>query len=102
MEDRVEPPQPHAGASSDGLAGSTAVIAGLKSRPELNGERVTVGQLQPNGRYEVRVRGESVSLRPGNLQRSTGAGATTSAPPALQELAREHLPAHAPPPRLLR
>ena len=76
------PPQRHTGATDEGIASSSAIIAGLQHRPELNGERVTVGRLQPNGRYEVRLRGESVLLRPGTLKRVAGAAAAASASPA--------------------
>jgi hypothetical protein len=89
VEDLIGPPD-----------GSTAVIAGLQSRTVLNGERVTVGRLQPNGSYQVRVRGEPIALRPGNLQNVTVAGATLSATPVSQEPAREPSPDHVPPPRL--
>ena len=86
MKDLVGPPQQHALAASEGLAGSTAVIAGLQSRPELNGERVNFGRFQLNGRYEVCVRGEYIALRPGNLQRVM-TGAATGAPPVPPETA---------------
>ena len=51
------------------LEGESVTLGGLKGRPELNGERVVVGQLDgASGRYEVRLpSGEWIKVRRINL-----------------------------------
>ena len=57
--------------ASGALSGSRVSIAGLKGRPELNGQCGVAGRFDAaKGRYEVSVEGEAeaVLLKPANLQ----------------------------------
>jgi hypothetical protein len=60
-----------AAASTPSLSGRRVSIAGLKGRPELNGQCGVAGRFDAaKGRYEVAVEGEAeaVLLKPANLQ----------------------------------
>jgi hypothetical protein len=54
------------------LFGSTATVASLKSRPELNGKEATIRSFnEEKGRYNAEVAGEGLmALKPDNLQQS--------------------------------